>query len=232
MKKIFPLSLLIIVLYNFSFSGNVTGKVNFKGTAPKPTAIKMNADAKCVSMHKGQTVNSEQLVDNSNNTIQWAFIYVKSGLPAGKKYPAPKTAAKIDQNGCMYSPHIQGVMTGQQIEITNSDGTLHNIHALPKNSAQFNIAQPKQGMKTTKSFDKAEQMVKLKCEVHNWMASYIGVMDNPFFAVSDDKGNFEIKDLPPGDYELVAWHEKLGEATAKVKVTDKGATADFTFEAK
>jgi len=232
MKKLLLFAIAIFIFANFSNAANVTGKINFKGKAPASQKIKMNADAKCVKLHEGKDVNSEAVVVNENNTLRWVFVYVKSGLPAGKKYPMPKEAAKIDQNGCMYSPHVQGVMVNQPIEITNSDPTLHNIHALPKNSAQFNIAQPKQGMKTTKTFDKAEQMVKVKCEVHNWMASYVGIMDNPFFAVSDDKGNFTIKDLPAGDYELVAWHEKLGEATAKVKVTDKGATADFTFETK
>jgi hypothetical protein len=88
-------------------------------------------------------------------------------------------------------------------------------------------------MKMTKSFSKAETMVKIKCEVHNWMASYWGVLEHPFFSVSDEKGNFEINDLPAGDYEIVAWQEKLGEQTIKIKVGEKDAKAvDFTFESK
>ncbi|MBS4028704.1 MAG: hypothetical protein KGZ58_08700 [Ignavibacteriales bacterium] len=228
MNKLFSLFTFTLLSTSLIFAGNISGKINFKGAAPKQVAIKMNADAKCVKLHSGKPVMSEQVVVNPNNTLRWAFVYVKNG----PKKPAPKTPVVLDQKGCMYSPHVAGIQAGQPLEITNSDATLHNVHALPKNSSQFNIAQPKQGMKMTKSFEKPEQMVKIKCEVHNWMASYFGVMENPYFAVSDDTGKFEIKDVPAGEYEVVAWHEKFGEQTMKVKVTDKAAAADFTFEAK
>jgi hypothetical protein len=75
----------------------------------------------------------------------------------------------------------------------------------------------------TKKFDKPEMPVKIKCEVHPWMSAYVGVFDHPFFAVTADDGNFEIKDLPPGEYTVVAWHEKFGERTTKVKVADAQA---------
>ncbi len=229
MKKS-TLFLFIFFISNLSYSGNLTGKINFKGAAPKPQKIKMNSDAKCVASHKGDVI-SEQVVVNSNNTLKNVFVYVKKGLE-GKKFPTPKDAVALNQQGCTYSPHVIGVMANQKIDIINSDNTLHNVHALPKSNPQFNIAQPKQGMKTSKSFTKSEVMVKVKCDVHSWMSSYIGVLDHPFYAVSDDKGNFTIKNLTAGDYEVEAWHEKLGVQTLKLKVTDKGATADFTFEGK
>jgi plastocyanin len=160
------------------------------------------------------------------------FVYVKSGL-AGKKFPTPATAVAFDQKGCTYHPHILGMMVNQKLEIKNSDETLHNVHSLPKNSKQFNIAQPKKGMKMTQTFDKPEVMVKVKCEVHNWMSAYIGVLDHPFFAVSNDKGAFEIKNLPAGEYELEAWHEKYGTKTMKVSVGAADTkTADFSYQAK
>ena len=127
-------------------------------------------------------------------------------------------------------PHVQAAPVGSTLEIVNSDPTLHNIHALPKNNAQFNMAQPKQGQKATKTFGKSEVMVKFKCDVHSWMAAYGAVLDHPFYAVSDDKGNFTIKDLPAGDYELEAWHEKYGVQSMKVSVgASDTKTADFTF---
>ena len=130
----------------------------------------------------------------------------------------------------MYNPHVFGMMTGQPLEIINSDPVIHNIHALPKNSTQFNIGQPKQGQKTTKTFDKAEMPVKVKCDVHPWMGAWIGVFDNPFYGVSDDKGNFTIKNLPAGDYEIEAWHEKYGAQSMKVTVgASDTKTADFFF---
>lgn len=222
----------LLVIFSQTFAGNVSGKVNFKGSAPSLPKIKMNADPKCVRIHGGKEVVTDQVVVNPNNTLRWVFVYVKKGLE-GKKFDVPKTPAKLDQKGCIYDPHVFGVMANQPIEIVNSDPTLHNIHALPKNSSQFNIAQPKQGMKMTKSFTKPEIMIKVKCEVHSWMTSYVGVLDHPFFAVTDDKGNFEIKGLPAGDYELEAWHEKYGAQGMKVSVgaTDT-KTVDFTFEGK
>jgi plastocyanin len=213
-------------------AGTVTGKMKFTGTKAAVTKIMMNADPKCIKMHAGKDVTSEQSVVNPNNTLRYVFVYVKKGLE-GKKFPTPTEKKSIDQKGCMYNPHMFGVMVNQPIEITNSDATLHNIHALPKNSKQFNIAQPKQGMKTIQKFDKTEVMVKVKCEVHNWMASYIGVVDNPFYAVSDDQGSFTIKNLPAGEYELEAWHEKYGTQTMKVTVgASDTKTADFTFSGK
>jgi len=211
-----------------AFAGTVTGTINFKGKKPAPIMIKMSADAKCVSMHKGQDIASQVVTVNPNNTLKDVFIYVKKGLE-GKKFPVPTQKITITQEGCMYHPHVFGMMANQPLEIINNDQTLHNIHALPKNSKEFNLAQPKQGMKMTKTFDKPEVMVKLKCDVHNWMAAYVGVLDNPFYAVSDDKGSFTIKGLPAGDYEIEAWHEKYGTQTMKVTVgASDTKTVDFT----
>ena len=211
-------------------AGNVTGKISFAGAKVTPTMIKMNADQKCMKIHGGKDVASEQMVVNANKTLRYVFVYVKKGLE-GKKFPALNSKVTLDQAGCTYHPHVIGMMTKQPLEITNSDPTLHNIHALPKNSSQFNIAQPNKGMKMTKTFDKPEVMVKVKCEVHGWMAAYIGVLDHPFFAVSDDQGKFEIKNLPPGEYDLEAWQEKLGTQTMHVSVgASDTKTVDFSFK--
>jgi hypothetical protein len=223
---------LFFVASSATVAGSISGKINFKGTKPAASMIKMSADPKCVKMHSGKDVASEMVVVNANNTLRNVFVYVKKGLE-GKSFPKPTEKILLDQKGCMYIPHVFGVMPNQQIEIKNSDPTLHNIHALSKNSPQFNIAQPKQGMKMVKSFAKVELPVKIKCEVHNWMATYACVVDNPFYAVSDDKGSFTIKNLPAGEYELEAWHEKYGTTTMKISVgASDTKTADFTFEAK
>lgn len=235
MKIILFASALILSLSLFAvaaFGGSIEGKVNFKGAKPAPVKIKMTADKKCEKMHAGKDVVSDQVVINANGTLANVFVYVKSGL-AKKKYPTPKEKAKFDQSGCQYTPHVFGVMVDQKIEITNSDETLHNVHALPKNSKQFNIAQPKKGMKMAQSFSSPEVMVKIKCEVHNWMAAYVGVVDHPFYAVSNETGTFTIPDLPAGDYEIEAWHEKYGTSTMKVSVPATGAkSADFSFGGK
>ena len=136
----------------------------------------------------------------------------------------------IDQKGCIYSPHVVGIMAGQQLDILNNDGTLHNIHALPKVNKEFNKAQPRSKKKLSVKFEKPEAPFKIKCDVHPWMGAYIGVFDHPCFSVSGDDGTYIISDLKPGEYVIEAWHEKLGSQTANVTVSDSAAHQDFTFK--
>src|SRR6185295_3348805 len=114
-----------------------------------------------------------------------------------------------------YLPHVVGIQVGQPLEILNSDPTLHNVHAIPKQNKEFNFGQPNKGMKTARVFDKPEIMVPFRCDVHGWMNAYAGVVAHPFFAVSTADGSFTIKGLPPGAYTLEAWHERLGTQTMK-----------------
>jgi plastocyanin len=208
----------------------ISGKVAFAGTAPKPTPIKMTADPICVKNHVG-AAQTETVVVNSNGTLKNVFVYVKSGL-TGKTYPVPTEPVVFDQKGCQYLPHVFGIRAGQPLKILNSDGTLHNVHTLPKINTSFNAAMPKHVKELTKKFDKPEQMVKFQCEVHNWMNAWAGVMDNPFFAVTGDDGTYSIKGLPPGTYEIVAWHEKYGMQTQKVTVAGtETKQAEFKFTA-
>lgn len=211
------------------YAGEIMGKISFSGKAPVIPMIKMNADKQCLSMHP-KPVPSQDVVINSNGTLMNVFVYIKDGL--NKKYEPPTDPVVLTQQGCQYHPHVFGIQAGQPLEVVNDDPLLHNIHSLPKNSPQFNVAQPLKGMKMTKKFDKPEIMVKFKCEVHNWMNCYAGVTDNPFYAVSDNKGNFTIKGVPPGTYTVEAWHEKYGTQQMKITVTDKVATADFKYNGK
>jgi hypothetical protein len=206
----------------------LTGKVAFDGTAPAMNPIKMDADAFCKSEHK-EPVYEQEVVVNPNKTLQWVLVYVKEGVSG--TYPPPATPVTLDQRGCQYHPHIFGIQAGQSLRVLNSDGTLHNIHALPKKNAEFNIGQPFKGMETLKKFDTAEVPVRFKCDVHKWMGAYTGVFNHPFFAVTNDQGTFEIKNLPPGNYVIEAWHEKYGAQTQNVTIGGPEAkTVDFTFK--
>ncbi|MDE3058802.1 MAG: hypothetical protein KGJ59_12685 [Bacteroidota bacterium] len=207
-------------------AGDLRGKINFSGKPPVPREIKMSGDRNCAQMHHGP-VYSEDVIVNKNGTLKNVFVYLKEGVKG--KYPVPSSPVVLTQEGCMYHPHVFGMQVGQPLEIVNDDQTLHNIHALPKNNTPFNVGQPLKGMKTTKTFDKSEVMVKFKCDVHNWMSAYCGVLDHPFFAVSDENGNFDIKNVPPGTYTVEAWHEKYGVQDMKVTVTAKGAAVDFVY---
>ncbi len=206
----------------------LTGKVNFEGAAPAMAPIKMDADAFCKSQHK-EPVYEEEVVVNPNRTLEWVLVYVKEGVTG--TYPAPTEAITLDQRGCQYHPHVFGMMVGQPLNVLNSDGTLHNIHALPKMNAEFNIGQPFKGMETVKKFDTAETPIRFKCDVHKWMGAYTGVFTHPFFAVTNDQGTFEIKNLPPGNYVIEAWHEKYGTQTQNVTITGTDTkTVDFNFK--
>ncbi len=206
----------------------VSGKVTFEGTAPANAVIKMDADAYCKAAHSAPVYTQEVEV-NPNGTLKDVFVYVKEGVTG--TYPAPTTPVVLDQQGCQYHPHIFGIQVGQPLKIVNDDGTLHNIHALPKVNTEFNIGQPFKGMETVKKFDKAEMPLRFKCDVHKWMGAYAGVVSNPFYAVTNDQGTFEIKNLPPGTYVIEAWQEKYGPQTQTVTISGNEAkTVDFSFK--
>jgi plastocyanin len=232
MKKLISFGLTILFT-TFSFSQNATvkGVVKFVGEAPKPRLISMKADRQCDAIHGGKSVTAEDVVVNPNGTLKWVFVYVKEGVKG--KYNPPNEPVVLDQQGCWYQPHVFGIMVGQKLEVRNSDPLLHNIHATPKKNKPFNIGQPVKGMKSYHTFDTPEIMVPFKCDVHPWMSAYAGVLDHPFFSVSNDKGEFEIKNLPPGTYTIEAWHEKFGTLTQTVTVKP-GETKqiEFTFERK
>src|SRR5215470_5904238 len=192
-----------------SKAGKVAGTVTLDGAAPKNEAIKMNADPVCVREAKGPQLQETYVVGSDGKSLGNVFVYVKDGL-GNYAYDAPTDSPKIDQKECRYHPHVFGMRVNQTLEIVNSDPTLHNIHALPKGNTEFNTGQPIQGMTTKHTFTAKEVMVPFKCDVHGWMNAYVGVMDNPYFAVTGPDGKFSLKGLPPGTYTIEAWHEKAG----------------------
>ncbi|MAR35677.1 MAG: hypothetical protein CMG19_02550 [Candidatus Marinimicrobia bacterium] len=223
--------LIVFVLIEISFAGDVQGKITFDGNAPKMKPLRMDADPVCVANNEIQP-RKEWLVLDENNGVKNVLVYVKeskSGTLVDIDY-VPKDKAVIDQKGCVYVPHVLGVMVGQQLDILNSDGTLHNIHALPKVNKEFNKAMPRSKKQMSVTFDKVEAPFKVKCDVHPWMGAYLGVFDHPYFAVTDDSGSYSISGLAPGKYVIEAWHEKLGSQSADITVDDSGVSQDFTFK--
>lgn len=210
-------------------SAAVTGRVTFSGTPPAAERVKMDADPQCALQH-ADAVHKPEVVVNANGTLKHVFVYVQQGLE-GKAFAAPASAATLNQHGCMYEPHVFGVQVGQELSIVNSDATLHNVNCKATKSKPFNLAQPVKGMKTSKQFAAPEIMIKCVCNVHPWMAAYIGVVAHPYFAVTREEGTFSLAGLPAGTYTVAAWHEKYGEQTQQVTVAD-GGTASVTFEFK
>ena len=208
-------------------TAGVTGKISYEGEPPAAERVKLTADPKCAAMHKGGLERWQVHVKDGG--LADVLVYVKSGVKGA--HPAPAEPALLDQNGCDYTPHMLAMRAGQPLKIRNSDDTLHNIHPRPQVNAEFNIGQPRQGMESTKSFDKPEVMIPVGCDVHPWMRAYISVFDHPFYTVSTEDGTFEIKGLPAGEYEIEAFHGKLKGQTQKVTVKD-GETATLSFSFK
>ena len=207
--------------------GSITGTITFEGKAPKMKPLRLDADPICVA-NSETAPKKEWLILDENKGVKNVLVFVTEGLNID--YSLPEEPVVIDQKGCIYSPHVVGIMAGQQLDILNNDGTLHNIHALPKVNKEFNKAQPRSKKKLSVKFEKPEAPFKVKCDVHPWMGAYIGVFDHPCFSVSGDDGTYIISDLKPGEYVIEAWHEKLGSQTANVTVSDSAAHQDFTFK--
>jgi hypothetical protein len=207
-------------------ASTIKGKVTLEGTAPQNPILRMTSDPACGNAE----VRAETyMVDNG--ALQNAFVYIKDGL--GNKYifDTPTEPVKLDQKGCHYVPHVLGIRVTQPLEVSNSDETLHNVHAMPQVNSQFNQPQPIVGMKNTVTFSKPEVMVPFKCDVHAWMMAYVGVVNHPYFAVTGKEGTFELKTVPAGTYTVEAWHEKLGRQTQTVTIGEKDSK-DVTFTFK
>ncbi len=209
----------------------LSGTIHFEGTPPERKAIKMSADDACHKQHTEPAL-TEDVVVGAGGGLQNVFVSVQAGLE-GKTFPVPPDTVTLDQKGCIYYPHVFGLAVNQPLRILNSDPTLHNVHAIPESGhGEFNKGMARQGMQITE-FVKELGTVRFKCDVHPWMQSWGHVMSHPYFGVTDNAGSYKIANLPPGEYTIQAWHEKLGSQTAKLTVTADGATPtlDFTFKA-
>ena len=212
-------------------TATVKGTVRFEGTARR-RVIDMGAEKYCVNCYQdGAKPKSETVVVGENGELANVFISVTKGLK-NWKFAKGSGDVNIDQKQCMYVPHVTGMQTGQTLKIKNSDPIMHNIHATDSKRGEdwFNEGQPVQGQVFSRDVTDAGTY-KLKCDVHGWMAAYICVVKNPFYAVSGTDGAFALDKLPAGTYTIQAWHEKYGTQTQEVTVKDgETATISFTFK--
>jgi hypothetical protein len=212
-----------------STAGIVAGRVLFEGTPPQNPVLKLSGDPACTREHPDGYVFHNYVVKDGG--LDNVFVYVKSGL-GNYHFDMPAEPAKLDQQGCRYTPHVLGVRVGQPLQVSNSDDTMHNVHAVPDVNGEINIGQHKKGLQNTHIFTAAEVMVPFKCDVHGWMNAYVGVVEHPYFAVTKDGGRFELKGLPPGTYTVEAWHEESGVRTQQVTVGPRETKdVNFTFTA-
>jgi plastocyanin len=208
--------------------GSVTGRVRLTGKPPANALIRMGVDPMCSRANGGKRVMQETVVTDKEGGLANVFVRV-----AGKfsQTPVPSQPVVIDQRGCVYVPRVVGVRVGQTLQVRNSDPLLHNVHSVSTRQNAFNVGQPVQGMTNDFRLKDEEVMLPIKCDVHRWMTSYVGVVQHPYFAVTDREGRFTIADVPPGSYTLETWHEQYGTLTQPLRVKP-GATAtpvDFSY---
>jgi len=205
----------------FSTAGyaQISGEATFVGKLPPAKVLNMGAVPDCAKHHT-EPVKDESIVVGPKNELKNVVVYIDGQNLGGTK---PTTTVLLDQKGCVYTPHVVAMMTGQKFEVKNSDGFLHNVHGLSKDNGEYNFPQAGDALNDmTDKANKVPERYKVKCDIHPWMAAWIHVFDHPFFAISGDDGKFSIdtKGLKDGEYSVNAWSEKLGTQTVKITVKD------------
>jgi plastocyanin len=210
-----------------ALTATLKGKITFDGTPPTPKKISTSSDPGC----KNANLVSEEFVV-SDGGLENVILYVSGGDIAGKKVPTSKEVVTLSQEGCHYIPHALTLQVGQPLRIVNNDETAHNVHAWAEINKSFNESQSSKGVENTHVFDKEEVLLPVRCDVHNWMNSFIGVFSHPLHTVSKKGGAYEMK-LPAGTYMVTAEHESLGKQEMMVTVAENGsADLNFTFKPK
>ena len=215
----------------------VTGVVKFKGPRPerKPNEALLG-QAFCKEACAGKAPLEDKWVFGKNgddDTFGNVLVYVSKGLD-GKKFAPPKEPAVLDQSGCVYTPHVVGVMVGQTLQVRNSDATLHNVMANLRTNKAFNEGMGVKGSTIEKVFQNPEFKADFRCFMHPWMVAYVHVMEHPYYAVTGPDGAFTLRGLQPGEYEIATLHES-SRFEASVRITIKigaGETQKLAFTYK
>jgi len=208
----------------------IVGTITLKGTPPKLSVIDMTADPACQELNRKP--KRDWIITNQGRLVN-AFIYVRGDTLDTYKFELPQEEVIMNQRACHFEPHVFGLRVGQSLRIINGDPTHHNVHPTPKLNQEWNQTQAANAPPMVKTFPRAEVMIPIKCNQHPWMRAYAGVMNHPYFAVSDGLGKFEIRGLPPGTYKVGVWHEIFGEQEMEITVVPgEIRNADFTFDAK
>src|SRR5438094_6737858 len=208
-------------------TGTIKGHVHLSGKLPGNPIIRMGMDPMCAKINAGKRILQEYVVATVDGSLANVFVRLQGNIP---QTPISSQPVVIDQRGCVYAPRVVGVRVGQVLQIKNSDALTHNVHGLSGKDNSFNVGQSAAGMVYQWKAKNEEVMLHVKCDIHNWMNAYIGVVTNPYFAVSDTTGTFQIDKVPAGTYTLQAWHERFGP-TMKTVTVKAGAvtTVEFTY---
>ncbi|HWJ36670.1 MAG TPA: carboxypeptidase regulatory-like domain-containing protein [Steroidobacteraceae bacterium] len=208
--------------------GIIDGVVTLSGSPPGGAAIKVTKNQD----YCGASIPDPAYTVGAGGGLANVIVYLKD-ITKGKAAPAEPLA--LVNEHCMFSPRAQGAMVGGQIKISSNDPVLHNTHPqnAETNATIYNIALPFKGFSVTKPLPASPGMIKVKCDAHEWMHAWIMELDHPYYATTGADGHFTIKDVPPGSYTLVAWHEVAGEKSEPVVIAaGQTAKSKITLAAK
>ncbi len=213
---------------------NVVGTVILSGTPPAP--FQMTIKENMCGNPEPNDIKSRQYVVGTNGGLADVFVYIRSGSGVdGRVFDPPAGNPVLTQIRCEYQPYALGVMTGQVFTVRNSDPVLHYAHFTHLSKGAARPGWPRAGKDIFMSLTNSKVAIQVRCDVHAWMTAWVGVFSNPFFAVTDESGRFAISGLPPGSYELVAYHPKTHGKTegivTRIEVkAGEVVSKDFTIE--
>ena len=203
---------------------SVSGRVVFEGTPPAPETIKVKSER----LTCGDVKEVHHLILGRDQGVANAVVTIL-GVKE-KSAPAPKESV-LDQVKCEYKPHVQVLSVGSTLKITSSDPILHNTHGFHEDgSTAFNAAIPITGMKVPVMINRPG-VIKVRCDAgHTWMNAYIVGVDHPYYALTNENGNFKIDNVPPGTYEIEVWHEWLGKHRESITISESGVSRVITLK--
>jgi hypothetical protein len=189
--------------------GTVTGTVKWSGPMPQTLSMAITKDPQICDPASAKTRDLERLIVGPQNGVANTVVFLKN-ISRGKPMDLPQQRRFLDQKQCRYEPHILLVPVGTALQMNSSDATLHTIHM--DGAATYNLPFPFPNQVVSRDMPSAG-LVNLRCNGgHTWMNGTILVVPHPYYAVTDESGKFELSGVPPGEYEIVAWHEGWGVA--------------------
>jgi len=204
------------------------GTISFLGEPPEPLRIDTSADPVC---EKFDPLMTDWIVVTDHKLAN-VVVYVRGEPLDPYSFETPSTTVTLEHRGCQYVPHVLGIQTLQTFKILNNDPATQNTHAMSKFNPDWNQSQPVGSAPLELRFRSPELFVPMKDNQHPWEKAYVGVFSHPFFSVSGTDGSYKISGLPPGQYTVVAWHEKLGEQTVDLFLGgSEEKNLGFTFKA-
>lgn len=197
-----------------SWAQTIKGNVRYIGAPVEKKKTSVTIDQYVCGKEK----EPEDLLLSSNNGIRNAVVSLQN-IPAGAKWEGSYPAAKMDQKQCSFIPRVVIVPVGGSVEFLNSDRLLHNVRSLGKENPPFNRAQPH--ARSISFTFKRPEILRVDCDLHSWMRGWVVVAEHPFYAITNEQGEFTLENVPVGKYTLQVWQETLGIVTQDLVVGEK-----------